>query len=550
MAGPSTTSHQHTNAAHSLFASILAPPPSKRARTIHNPEAPLVPPPKPYSHQAPTQNSSNRGKKKGKGTSKATKTDDKPSKSRSKVTGGRKRAGSHDSSHTTRSAFSGEDVNDTDIKAAATLTEIFLSRGAGSPRSSFASTATAPSSSQGHSLPNSQSRTAGGVSHSQRSSTSSLHVTSPTLAHVPAQNSQGRTHSRTQSGASIASSGSGTVTGRGPGAGADGGRLDVNMVEATRRSTTPTAARPGDGGKAHATDSEAADLMLLLANSPSPRRPTVVRDKEAARNVYAAGRVLFPTASQSSTSSGQGEEYVESSREGRVLARTLGSAGSFSSVFGSERTLVGEGEFGKIGLGDKPSSTSASTKAVTPLSTQSLNSPPDPVVTPPTPTGPSLGDSEAEREKALSTSLLPAPPFPSKVPNGGTFTPNQSFNLSDYVNVSPSPAATYDAANPSSSVPPQLPSSQPGVGRHKTALSALSGLGAGAGLRHQAVVSSPLRKSFDGSGAGLPISSSFGGVGRRLFEGESASIDGSGEGGATAGVRHPTPLESGIDLHS
>ncbi len=131
------------------------------------------------------------------------------------------------------------------------------------------------------------------------------------------------------------------------------------------------------------TDSEAADLMLLLANSPSPRRPTVVRDKEAARNVYAAGRVLFPTASQSSTSSGQGEEYVESSREGRVLARTLGSAGSFSSVFGSERTLVGEGEFGKIGLGDKPSSTSASTKAVTPLSTQSLNSPPDPVGTPP-----------------------------------------------------------------------------------------------------------------------------------------------------------------------
>ncbi len=90
----------------------------------------------------------------------------------------------------------------------------------------------------------------------------------------------------------------------------------------------------------------------------------------------------------------------------------------------------------------------------------------------------------------------------------------------------------------------------PGWGRHKTALSALSGLGAGAGLRHQAVVSSPLRKSFDGSGAGLPISSSFGGVGRRLFEGESASIDGSGEGGATAGVRHPTPLESGIDLHS
>ncbi len=70
----------------------------------------------------------------------------------------------------------------------------------------------------------------------------------------------------------------------------------MNMVEATRRSTTPTAARPGDGGKAHATDSEAADLMLLLANSPSPRRPTVVRDKEAARNVYAAGRVLFPTA--------------------------------------------------------------------------------------------------------------------------------------------------------------------------------------------------------------------------------------------------------------
>ncbi len=59
---------------------------------------------------------------------------------------------------------------------------------------------------------------------------------------------------------------------------------------------------------------------------------------------------------------------MESSREGRVLARTLGSAGSFSSVFGSERTLVGEGEFGKIGLGDNKSSSAAASKAVTPLS--------------------------------------------------------------------------------------------------------------------------------------------------------------------------------------
>ena len=53
---PSTSSRSHqaspgkresmsANAAQSLYASILAPPPAKRARTIHNPEDPPVPAP-------------------------------------------------------------------------------------------------------------------------------------------------------------------------------------------------------------------------------------------------------------------------------------------------------------------------------------------------------------------------------------------------------------------------------------------------------------------------------------------------------------------------
>ncbi|KLO11425.1 hypothetical protein SCHPADRAFT_891575 [Schizopora paradoxa] len=539
---PSTSSHLHTNAAHSLFASILAPPPSKRARTIHNPEAPPVPPAKPYAPQVQAASSSNHGKKKSKATAKPSKADKKSSKSRSNPSGGRKRAGSHDSTQTARSAFSGEDVNDTDIKAAATLTEIFLSRGAGSPRSSFTSAATSLNNSQSQSLPNSQSQNGGLISHSQRSSTSSLHVASPTLAHASSQGSQGRTHSRTQSAASIVS------IGRGPASAVDDGRLEVNMEDATRRSATPTAARPGDGGKAHATDSEAANMMLLLANSPSPRRPTTVaRDKDVARNVYAAGRVLFPTASQSSNTSGQSEEYGESSREGKVLARTLGSAGSFSSVFGSERTLVGESDVVKAGVRqERPGSSTPTSKVVTPVSTQFNSAPADPVVTPPTPPAPSLGDMEVDREKVLPSSLLPAPPFPSKATNGGSATPNQAFNLSDYINVSPSPAA-YGATNSSNSVP-FPPSSQPNAAaRHKSSLSAPSI--PGTGLRHQAVVSSPLRKSFDSSGVGMPMSSGFGGVARRLFDGEAPGMNGA-EGAVAPGVTHPTPLESGIDLHS
>ena len=150
-----------------------------------------------------------------------------------------------------------------------------------------------------------------------------------------------------------------------------------------------------------------------------------------------------------------------------------------------------------------------------------------------------------DREKAPPSSLLPAPPFPSKATNGGSATPNQGFNLSDYINVSPSPAA-YGAANPSNSgaFPP---SSQPNAARHKSSLSAPSI--PGTGLRHQAVVSSPLRKSFDSSGVGMPMSSGFGGVARRLFDGEASGMN-VAEGAVAPGVTHPTPLESGIDLHS
>ena len=536
--GPSSAGP--SNATQSLFASILAPPPSKRARTIHNPEAPLIQPGESLTNTTTKPNKRSQKKapsKKGKEVAKATKADVKKSKSRAKAAG---RAPSQDSTRTSQTIFSGdpENVNDSDLKAAATLTEIFF-RGAGSPRSSFAST------SQGQSLPNSQSSVGSRVSHSQKSSISSIQVgsgtnTSNQISHA----SQGASHSRTQSGASTVSVGLGSAEQLHTGI--QGGNMeaaDVNMEEVgERRSLTPTAARPSEGsGKGQAADSEAADLMLLLANSPSPRRPAPSRDKDIVRNVYAAGRVLFPSSSQQSSGSTLVE--MESSREGRALARTLGSSGgSFSSVFGSDNRTVDECEQGSPGK-DKDSG-SGQSKEIVPILTKQLTST-EPIVTPPSPTGPSVANAAAkDRITPPSLGFLPAPLSPSRqAAASGPLTPNPSFNLSDYINVSPSPGmqpsqTAYANANAATSVPSRFPKSGPPASMSAAAMA-----------RHQAVVSSPLRKSFDGSSFSVGVPPAFG-VGRRLFDGDAggAAVAGGAAGNGAPGVRHPASLGSGIDL--
>ncbi|EJD07024.1 uncharacterized protein FOMMEDRAFT_165657 [Fomitiporia mediterranea MF3/22] len=522
-----------SNPSRSLFASILSLPPAKRARTIHNPDAPLVPPPSPPP-QAQSKRSPKKSTKKGKepaGSGKGRAVDKKgkgKGKEREKKgASGRGRANSISSIHT-HSSFSAEtdNVNDTDMKAAETLTDLLFSRttGTASPRSSF-------------SAPTSASRTApagptiGAHSLSKASSASSV---------AAGAGSQSGSHVRTASNASTASVSTNIMERdhrASPGA--------VKME--TRRSATPTVTprlstrtAPGlsVGGSLsaqathvfgapvpsgqHSADSEAADLMLLLANSPSPARPTVPRDHDITRNAYAAGRVLFPSGSN-----GSGQASELGSVGSRSLTRSMGG----SSLSGESAEMIRENE-----------QRAWSDTATTPPSSQGEASPPHipkTAIGPPTPEqndGPTA--SPDSRPSSLSLGqLLPSPP---SLPQTGPQTPAPAFRLTDYINVTPSPAAPASASQ-TSAVPHPSASSQPFP----------SSLGSGPSGRFGSTVSvsSPLRKSFDRDSVGLGMS------GRKLFEDEPGGADMGGGAGGTAkrmrfgeDVDGANSLGSGIDL--
>ncbi|KAL5486216.1 hypothetical protein ACEPAI_7261 [Sanghuangporus weigelae] len=511
-----------------LFASILALPPAKRARTIHNPEAPPVPPPSP---PPPPQNkrSPKKGTRKGKEPAPSAKqrAADKKGKGKErekKSVAGRARANSISSVHT-HSSFSAdtENVNDTDMKAAETLTDLLFSRtgGTASPRSSF-------------SAPTSASRTAhvgptvGATPLSQASSGSTV---------APSAATQYRSHVRTPSNTSTTSVGTSNAERPSP----IDGRID------TRRSATPTAtpriatrtaagggagsfsaqATPVFGAPGTSADSEAADLMLLLANSPSPARPTAPRDQDISRNAYAAGRVLFPSGP-----SGSGQVPELGAGPGRGVKRSLG-ASSISSIDLGERIRE------NANRADSDAATSP------PSSSQGEISPPQAPMGVVGASAPEHDDRAAIPFGSRPPQLLPSPPSLSQ---SGPQTPVPAFRLTDYINVTPSPAAPA----------PPAPASQQPSSSSSLLCSSASGAGAGPPSRYNSAVSvsSPLRKSFDREG--LSLGSSL--PGRRLFENEPGGVgidvsSGSGGNGGTERKMHfaesgdrAGSLGSGIDL--
>lgn len=564
-----------SNATQSLFASILAPPPAKRARTIHNPEAPPVPAPLPPSQPAsrsPKKGSSRKSNKEAaaaaaaasKGSEKASSKSRKPaSKAKSKA---RNRANSVSSTRT-RSSLGGDStdaVNDTDIKAAATLTEILFSRtgtgtgtAMGSPRSSFSQASV--SSARSGAGPGSQPTSGlgmgvGALPLSQSSSLSSL-----STASAPAEINT-RAHARTNSATSVGSIRAAEQQILAAAVDA----MDVDGLR--RRSMTPTATSRGSmslpssqsqdqqsqsqpaNAPTRAVDTEAADLMLLLANSPSPARPSVPRDKDITRGVFAAGRVLFPSV---------GDGGKEKEKDGG-------------------------------GLGSPPLSQSAPVAARSPPRAAA-----DPIVTPPTPRSADASPTSSQRTEVMSASsqsqgrgrgqkadiemslgLLPAPPSPSRIPVGPQ-TP-AAFDMNDYINVSPSPAIQAVTRSSSAALSSSLsfsslassqthshhaPSSQPTSSQTQpqyqsqppsSSQSTLvshsqtqTHLGTPGRFRASGVVgvSSPLRKSVDAAGLGVGVGMGVGiGAGRRLFENEATA-------GVGVGTRSSAgPLGSGIDL--
>ncbi|KAH9949951.1 hypothetical protein B0H21DRAFT_44210 [Amylocystis lapponica] len=413
------------SAAQSLFSSILAPPPAKRARTIHNPNDPPVPAPLKGKTPSPAPRRSTK-------SSRATDAPQTKSKSRRGAKDKEGRAEEKGKGRQPAVSHSEENAVEMDMKAAATLTSLLLqsrpsiSAGASSPRSSI---------SAGSDTGSTQS-----YSHFAQSSTRT--VTAATTAEL--------SYSRPVARPSTPP----------PSSSADNTRRHGLPQPSSMRvegNTTPTTQggpidHGGDSGTPHPpSDTEAADLMLYLATSPSPVRPSTTRDRaskdpgafRALGSSGLKGRVLFPTHGGSE---GGGP---------RPLRR------DDTSSFTSTTTVASD--FAPTDISVLSQHSIATDVSPSPSPQPGLDGgghlavPMEPTVTPPTPTDPA------------PSQLLPSPPSPirsspratsteraipssasgsgslstdgKKLPNAPLTPGGVPFNLSDFINVSPSPAA-------------------------------------------------------------------------------------------------------------
>ncbi len=422
------------NAAQSLYASILAPPPAKRARTIHNPEDPPVPAP------ARMTNGTSRNRKRlshpegTRGTHSRTASEPQPFSSVAEHTRAHTRTGK-DSKR--KSASKGgkasnqhHDVNtsnveipheaDVDMKAAATLTRLF---------------------------------------HHSRTSITSLSAVSPRSS-ISAGSDVGSSHSLSQ----FAQSSARTTTAQTSLASSQ----ELIQVGSIARPATPPRSsdtRLGsrtnsfpDGGSRSATDQEAIKLLYYLHESPSPARPSTVRGRDGqdaiaprtlseTSDLNPQGRVLF--------SGSGGSSDIPSAY--RILTRDNSSSSVTSSAamelpaagpLTRQATLVIDPPVGDVELpqhSDPPISAASNADV-----------PPVTKVTPPTPIEPSQTTellpppSSPQRTAQTSSSAQSLSPLTEhKSHNTAPATPGTyTFNLNDFINVSPSPAGPHRTTAP------------------------------------------------------------------------------------------------------
>ena len=416
-------SSRSANAGQSLYASILQLPPAKQARTIHNPRdppipAPTRPPAMPRSRRGSTTKGSDQhtsGRPRALSLAEGTRSYTKSRREDVVPTNRHKDKGrGHKGKQKERIGGSMSNISqdtDMDLKAAATLTSLLMHS-----RPSVTASTTSPRSSASA---GSDSGSTQSFSHFAQSSarmtagSSSATTTAPSSQTLPA--------------------------------------LEGSISARVNRSTTPPnglTSGHSQGSvfgisngtpRSKPTDNEAADLMLFLATSPSPVRPSTNREKDAkdsaayraldgSAGLRTKGRVLF----------GEGSGDGKGGRSGP--SRALGSDGSFTSSNGD----VNMSDIGSEGatlpqrrLDAPPSSLSIS------ITSEGeggigLEAAMEPTVIPPTPTEPILRqptslNSTVENYHIASetTPRLQAPPTPGNFP----------FNLNEFINVSPSPAA-------------------------------------------------------------------------------------------------------------
>jgi len=301
------SSLRNTGQAPNLFASILALPSMKQARTVRNPSDPPIPAPErsvqsPKSRVTKTspRKDTARPSSKAKPTNKNAKSVVSPNKRRKKTSSadkGKEKQRSDDM-----------DVDgEMDMKAAATLTSLFLHN-----RPSIAGSASSPRSS---------------IDGSEAGSTYAHSLLSQSSTRVTRQKQKQPPVSTAPSSSAL-------------------------TIEASFRSQTPPPSgshrRQVSTPRAAPTDSEAANLMLFLATSPSPARATTKDSKDGAAfralgsgPLRSRGRVLFqsnttadldPAGHEDTSTSTAGTSYQTTS----TLSRGENSFCSSISSIGSQ----------------------------------------------------------------------------------------------------------------------------------------------------------------------------------------------------------------------
>ncbi|KAI0719385.1 hypothetical protein C8T65DRAFT_54118 [Cerioporus squamosus] len=359
------------SAAQSLFSSILAPPAAKRARTIHNPNDPPVPAPEKVVEQTRSPHRS----------TKATRTPDARTKSKSHKaakhstgapSSGRGK-GKGKQRITAEGSFGQPAVEDReiDMEAAATLTTLLLNQSrpsvsAGSPRSSISAGSDSGSTHSFAHYAQSATRTASGGTPGPTSQQSLFARSTATPPHSPAL--------------SLASPALSHATAR---------RSSLTQGSNLRQEGAGT---PKMTPRDRVEDSDAADMLLLMATSPSPARPSTTRDRDA-RDAAAfralrgggsglKGRVLFPTF---------GGEDGGGGGTPRMLSREMsGSFASMSSTMTepvSPRTIPASPSGSREHMLPQAPSRLSTVQDVAQLGDHGyLDVPMLPTVTPPTPT--------------------------------------------------------------------------------------------------------------------------------------------------------------------
>jgi len=389
------SAQRHTPQAPSLYASILAPPATKQARTIHNPSDPPVPPPsrpepspRPRAPKASPKTESSRSHGKAKQSSKPVKAPVSPNRRRAQggsIDKGKRKQNAED--------MSVDGDGDVDMKAAAALTSLLRHHN----RPSIGSASSPRSSIDGSEVSSAYS-----YSHFTQSSTRSSAPSVPNhLSAVPSSsNIAAEPSARTQTPPPYAS---------------------TNPAQHASPRAAPT-------------DSEAANLMLFLATSPSPARPANKDSKDMAAyrtlggntGLRSKGRVLFPSTSAMELTH---EDNVAASggTSHRPPGLTRGGESSFTSSISSIGGELGGGN--KAGSSDIHSPKNRSTHT----RTGSFGGDGIPQLLPPAPLPlPSGSTSPAGRKDPASRNNI----FGVSGGNGPL-----EFNIHEFINASPSSPA-------------------------------------------------------------------------------------------------------------